>query len=63
MLCLCFGLETSVEEVQELLRLGSMARLDPRNVRDAVIIHAIAHGSTLTEANQSLFRQNLETLI
>ena len=62
-LCLCFGLETSVEVVQELLRLGSMARLDPRNVRDAVIIHAIAHGSTLTEANQSLFGQNLETLI
>lgn len=62
-LCLCFGLEASVEEVQELLRLGSMARLDPRNVRDAVIIHAIAHGSTLTEANQSLFGQNLETLI
>lgn len=62
-LCLCFALESSVEEVQELLRLGSMARLDPRNVRDAVIIHAIAHGITLTEVNQSLFGQDLETLI
>lgn len=62
-LCLCFGLECSLEETQELLRLGSMARLDPRNVRDAVIIHAIAHGSTLAEANQNLFGQNLEALI
>lgn len=61
-LCLCFGLQTSVEEVQELLRLGSMARLDPRNVRDAVIIHALGHGMTLTEANRNLFEQNMETL-
>lgn len=61
-LCLCFALECSLDETQELLRLGGMARLDPRNVRDAVIIHALFHKLSLAETNQNLFAQDMEAL-
>lgn len=62
LLCLCFGLGCTVDETQELLRLGSVAQLDPRNVRDAVIIHGIAHGQSPEEVNQTLFARDAEPL-
>lgn len=62
LLCLCFGLNCQLTEAQELLRLGGMARLDPRNVRDAVIIHGLSHKTSLAELNQTLFSQDMEPL-
>ena len=37
LLCLCLGLEATLEETQELLRQAGFAQLYPRHKRDAVI--------------------------
>ena len=62
LICLCFGLQTSLEETQTLLRLCGQAQLYPKDKRDAIIQHALLHGTALVELNQTLFTYNLETL-
>ena len=44
LLCLCFGLDASVEETQELLKLCGMAQLYPKLKRDAIIYYGLLHG-------------------
>ena len=46
LLCLCYGLDASIEETQELLKLSGMAQLYPN----------------LFEINDKLFDENEETL-
>lgn len=41
LLCLCYGLEASIEETQELLRLCGMAELYPKLKRDAIIYYGL----------------------
>ena len=55
LLCLCFGLEASVEETQELLKLCGMAQLYPKLKRDAIIYYGLLHGLKLFEINDKLF--------
>ena len=55
LLCLCLGLRATQEETQELLRRSSLALLDPRVKRDAIILHGVMHGRSLVEINESLF--------
>ena len=62
LLCICFGLGTSVEETQRLLQQAGFAPLYPRLRRDAVILHGIAHGTPLAEVNDRLFDENEGTL-
>ena len=62
LLCLCYGLETSVDETQELLKLCGAAQLYSKNRRDAIIIYGLAHGITLFEINDKLFAEDEETL-
>ena len=62
LICLCFGLNATLEEVQELLKLAGYAQLYPKDKRDAVIQYALVHNTTLIELNQTLFTQNMETL-
>ena len=62
LICLCFGLQTTLEEAQTLLRLCGQAQLYPKDKRDAIIQHALLHGTELVELNQTLFTHNLETL-
>ncbi len=62
LLCLCFALQTTLEETQSLLCLCGQARLYPRDRRDAVIEHALLHGSSLVDLNQTLFARSMETL-
>ena len=62
LLCLCVGLETSLEEAQQLLKLASYAPLYPRLKRDAIISYGIAHGTSLDEINDHLFSENEKTL-
>lgn len=62
LLCLCFGLGTTLDEAQALLQLGGHAQLYPKDQRDAIIQHGLLHGTTLVEVNQALFTHNLETL-
>lgn len=62
LLCLCYGLEASVEETQELLKLCGMAQLYLKLKRDAIIYYGLLHGLNLFEINDKLFDENEETL-
>ena len=62
LLCLCYGLEASVEETQELLKLCGMAQLYPKLKRDAIIYYGLLHKLRLFEINDKLFDENEETL-
>ena len=62
LLCLCIGLEASLEETQELLRQAGYAQLYPRVRRDAIVLHAIAHHTSLPLLNDKLYEENERTL-
>ena len=62
LLCLCFGLDATVEEAQELLRLCKMAQLYPKLKRDAIIYYGLQHKLGLYEINERLFDADEETL-
>lgn len=62
LLCLCLGLEATLEEAQTLLRQAGYAQLYPRLKRDAIISHGIIHRHTLREINEALFAENEKTL-
>ena len=62
LLCLCIGLEASLEEIQSLLKQARYAQLYPRDERDAVIAHGILHGIPLSQINDKLFDLNQKTL-
>ena len=62
LICLCVGLEVSLEEAQQLLKLASYAPLYPRLKRDAIISYGIVHHMALGEINDKLFTENEKTL-
>ena len=62
LLCLCIGMQVSLEECQELLRRNRNATLYTRTRRDAVIEYGILHHMELYEINERLFRADEETL-
>lgn len=61
-LCICFGLNVSLDETQELLKLFGVAQLYPKNLRDAIIIYGIVHKMSLFDVNDKLFSENEEGL-
>ena len=63
LLCLCIGMEATLEEVQQLLRRVGCAPIYPKLKRDAIISHGILHHTPLTEINDKLFSENEKTLI
>jgi len=62
LLCICFGMQVSLEETQELLKSCGLAQLYPKFKRDAIIIYGLVHEATLFETNDKLFEENEETL-
>ena len=62
LLCLCIGLEATLEETQQLLKQATYAQLYPKVKRDAIISHGILHKTSLTEINDKLFSENEKTL-
>ena len=62
LLCLCYGLEASVNETQEMLRLCQMAQLYPKVKRDAIIYYGLLHKMGLFEINDKLFAEQEKTL-
>ena len=62
LLCLCAVLEAALDETQALLRQAGFAHLDPKNKRDAIIIHGIIHHTGLEAVNDKLFEENEKTL-
>jgi len=62
LLCLCFGLNASLEETQGLLKQCGFAQLYPKDRRDAIILYGILNGMDLFAVNDKLFAENEETL-
>lgn len=63
LLCLCYGLDASLEETQELLKRCGLAQLYPQNKRDAIIYYGLVHKVRLFDINDQLFQENEETLL
>lgn len=61
-ICLCFGLQTTLEEAQELLKCSGNAQLYVKDRRDAIIIYGLLHELTLAEVNDRLFAEKEKTL-
>lgn len=62
LLCLCFGMELSMEEVQRLLKTAAYMQLYPRIRREAVIGFGILHHFSLAEMNDKLMQEGEEPL-
>lgn len=62
LLCMCFGLQATVEEAQVLLKQCGYAPLYPKNRRDAILLYGLIHKETLFQINDTLFDEGEETL-
>lgn len=62
LLSLCCAMDATLEETQEVLKRSSLARLYPKNRRDAIILHGIAHSTPLMEINDILFQEGEKPL-
>ena len=62
LLCLCFGLEASIDETHDLLKRCGLAQLYPKNKRDAIIYYGLVHKMSLPELNDKLFAEEEEML-
>ena len=63
LLCLCIGMELTIEETQRLLKEAAYAQLYPRIRREAIIYHCIVHHIPLEEINDKLFEENEKALL
>ena len=62
LLCICLGVEATLDEAQKLLKQAGYAPLYPRRKREAIIAHGIIHRRPLREINDELFAENEKTL-
>lgn len=62
LLCLLFGLELSVPEVQEFLKMTGHAPLYPKNVRDTIILSGLQNRLTVVQVNELLYDHGEKTL-
>ena len=62
LLCICLGVEATLDEAQKLLKQAGYAPLYPRRKREAIIAHGIIHRTPLREINDKLFAENEKTL-
>ena len=61
-LCMCNGMELSIEDTQRLLKEAAYAQLYPRIRREAIIYHGIVHHTPLDEINDKLFEADEKAL-
>ena len=62
LVCLCIGMELTIDETQRLLKEAAYAQLYPRIRREAIIYHGIVHHTPLDEINDKLFEENEKAL-
>lgn len=62
LLALALGMHLTLDETQQLLRVGMAPPLLPRIRRDAVLMKAIAGGCTLRQCNDMLMRYHEKTI-
>lgn len=60
LLCLCFGMELSVEEVQTFLRDCGYVPLYVKRRRDSIILFALLKKMSLLELNELLYEEGEE---
>jgi DNA-binding phage protein len=61
-LTLALGIGASLKETQRLLVRAGVAQLYAKDPRDAVVMHALANGSGLDAADETLWNLGLQTL-
>lgn len=61
-LAICFALELSFEETQNLLKATGYPILYARIKKDSILIFALQHQTSLTDANELLFDFGYDTL-
>ncbi len=59
---MCFGLELTVDEAQQMLKKGGYAPLYARDTRDSIIIFSIEHKISVINTNIKLAEYNLNEL-
>jgi len=57
LLCLCFGLQLTAEQVQSMLRDCGYVPLYVKKRRDSIILYALLNGMTLLELNALLYEE------
>ena len=55
LLCMCFALNATLEETQEVLKKSDFAPLYARNQWDSIIMYALSHDRTVIQLNEDLF--------
>lgn len=61
LIAIAFGMSLGLEQAQRLLRIANVARLDPRNRRDSVVIYGISKGLRIEALNDILYDLSEET--
>ena len=61
-LSLSFGFGLNYEETARLLKIAGVGALYPKNKRDAVIIHSLENGKSITQTNETLSSLGFGTL-
>ena len=61
-ICICLGLEASLEETQDFLKKGGYALLYARNRRDSILMYALMHHQIAEYVNDLLFSMGEEVL-
>ena len=61
-LSLAFGFGLNNEETARLLKIAGVGALYPKNKRDAVIIHSLENGQSITQTNETLSSLEFRTL-
>lgn len=61
-LSLAFGFRLNNEETARLLKIAGVGALYPKNKRDAVIIHSLENGQSITQTNETLSSLEFRTL-
>jgi len=59
---LCFGLELTIDESQQLLKKSGYAPLYVRDTRDSIIAFSLEHHTSVVNTNIKLSEYNLELL-
>ena len=62
LLCICFGLNATVEETQDLLKICGFAPLYVKDQREAILLHCLHRNLSLPEANEALLSRGFEPL-
>lgn len=61
-LSLAFGFGLNSEETDKLLKIAQTGALYPKNKRDAIIMHSLEKGKSITQTNDILSSLDLQTL-